>query len=336
MTVEDYAITIQQSPLRHAAADKMHTKAGTALPSSTFAGVQNKLHEYQILGELGKGCFSTVYHAVHKPTHRDVALKVIKSTGNNLDAIVTEITALRRLAGHPHIIELYDVFAVDDYIYLSLEYCSNGNLHDFLVNRGRLNEEQAQFWFRQLVSGVLFCQSQGVVSRDIKNSNIVIDSHFNLKITDFGLAVLVGNVNTDRIRQSAGSAVFAAPEVYGARQTPYHAVPSEMWALGAVLHSMVRRVLPFPHVDYAKHWHAYIAPVDASPALQHLLISLLTFDPAKRASPTDVLAHVWFTSPVTPAPAGSAASSEPARLAARRHSRASFSNGYASTAVAGG
>lgn len=330
MTVQNHNVFTQKSPLRDAAADMMHKEAGSAMPNSG-AALESRLHEYQILGELGKGCFSTVYHAVHKPTHRDVALKVIKNTGTNLEAIVTEINALRRLAGHPHVIELYDVFAVDDHIYMSLEYCSNGNLHDFLVNRGRLSEEQAQYWFRQLVSGVLFCQRQGVVSRDIKNSNIVIDRNFNLKITDFGLAVLVDDVYTDTINQSAGSAVFAAPEVYAARRIPYHAVPSEMWALGAVLHSMVRRVLPFPHMDYAKHWHSYLAPAEASPALQHLLTSLLTYDPAKRASPTDVLAHVWFAGSTTTAPAAS----EPAKIAARRHSRASFSAGYSSAAVAG-
>jgi serine/threonine protein kinase len=243
---------------------------------------------------------------------------------------MNEIQALLRLRGHPNIVQLYEVFEDREHIYMAMEYCSGGNLHNYLVAYGKLTESHARQWFRQLLSAVMFCQQQGVVSRDIKNSNVVIDDEGNAKLADFGLCVLVNNVNIERIGSSAGSAVFAAPEVYSARKTPYQVIPSEMWALGAVLHSMIKRVLPFPHENYSQHWHAYHVPENVSQSLQHLLKGLLAFNPQDRLSPIGVLSHPWVSGRPTMAPS----SAEPAVRAARRHSHTAYTSAFQTNTLA--
>lgn len=278
------------------AAAKAHSTAPRAQVQSGTAHVDGvPLANYSFIKKIGQGAFSTVHHAIHLPTNREVALKVINKASSSMETILTEIAAMRRLRGHPHIVQLYDVFEDSQYVYMAIEYCGSGNLHEYLVSNGRLSEDHARIWFRQLLSATMWCQAQGVISRDIKNSNIVLDAHGNIKLADFGLAVLVNNANTDPISHSAGSAVFAAPEVYAARRRPYMAIPSDVWAIGAVLHSMVKRVLPFPHLDYARHWSNYTPPEHVSADLQQLLVSIFNLDPRARPTPVEIMHHPWVT-----------------------------------------
>lgn len=269
-----------------------HVAGATA---SLVQEAQSPLTQYQMIKKIGAGSFSTVHHAVHVPTNREVALKAVDKNLSSLETVATEIAAMRRLQGHPHIVQLYDVFEDDRFVYMALEYCPNGNLHDYLVSKGRLSEEHARVWFRQLLSAVMFCQQQGVISRDIKNSNIVLDAHGNIKLADFGLSVLVNNCFSDYISHSAGSAVFAAPEVYNAKRRPYAPIPADVWSVGAVLHSMVKRVLPFPHLDYSKHWSKYTAPDHVSEDCQELLRSIFNLNPMLRPTPLEILHHPWVT-----------------------------------------
>ncbi|CDW60495.1 calcium:calmodulin dependent protein kinase [Trichuris trichiura] len=173
-----------------------------------------KLIHY-ILGEtLGVGTFGKVKVGVHEVTHHKVAVKILnRQKIKRLDVvgkIRREIQNLR-LFCHPHIIRLYQVISTPSDIFMIMEYVSGGELFDYIVKRGRLQEHEARHFFQQIISGVDYCHRHMVVHRDLKPENLLLDARNNVKIADFGLS----NIMTDGefMRTSCGSPNYAAPEV---------------------------------------------------------------------------------------------------------------------------
>jgi serine/threonine protein kinase len=117
-----------------------------------------------------------------------------------------------RLFIHPHIIRLYEVIYTPTDIYVVMEYCKFGELFDYIVEKGRLQEDEARRIFQQIISGVEYCHRNMVVHRDLKPENLLLDSKYNVKLADFGLS----NVMHDGhfLKTSCGSPNYAAPEVF--------------------------------------------------------------------------------------------------------------------------
>jgi len=251
-----------------------------------------------------------VFLAQHLNTSESVAIKVTSKQEGDMEIVQTEVAALERIGDrHPNIAKMIEFFEDDEYTYLVLEYCSGGSLHDFLLQNGPVSERTASKWFRQLISAVAHCHANGVVSRDLKNANCLLDADHNIRLADFGLAALVDDVATDRLTEASGSAVFSAPEVYNARAEPYLGGPSEVWSLGAILHSMLARTLPFPVKGYRNSWHNYQPPVMISPRASELLLSVFQLNPEARPTLDQLLESPWLqrTSPA------------PTRIAMTRH-----------------
>lgn len=252
---------------------------------------------FQLHHQLGQGCFATVYLATHLDTGLDVAVKIIsKAKCTNFELIKNEVAALQLVNEHPNIVDVYEVAEDAQCVYIVMEYCAGGNLHDFIVANGSLSESGARLWFGQLVTAVEYCHGLGVVNADIKNANVLIDDMGNIKLSDFGLASIVKNAYTDRVGRATGSAVFAAPEVYWA----HHGIPflgpiAEVWALGGVLHSMLTATLPFAIQTYQETWSHYTAPEDCSREVGDLLSRMYQFVPSLRPSTAELLQHPWMT-----------------------------------------
>ena len=125
----------------------------------------------------------------------------------------TEIHILR-LFTHPHIIRLYEVIDTPTDIFTIMEFCSGGELFDYIVSRGKLDENEARGLFQQIISGIEYCHVHGVVHRDLKPENILLDNssgHPVLKIADFGLSNRMKDGQF--LKTSCGSPNYAAPEV---------------------------------------------------------------------------------------------------------------------------
>ncbi|MEJ1286252.1 hypothetical protein NN561_017258 [Cricetulus griseus] len=145
---------------------------------------------YVILRSLGKGNFAEVKLAYHLHTEVQVAVKVLQNGAKNDFSIKTKIDMYKTL-DHPYVIKLFHIINTKEYTYTVLEHAAGGDLVSYMGSVGRLQEEQAQHIFTQLVCAAHYCHDNGIAHRDIKLDNILLDAKGNIKLCDFGLATLV-------------------------------------------------------------------------------------------------------------------------------------------------
>jgi serine/threonine protein kinase len=110
---------------------------------------------------------------------------------------------------HPNIVSLYEILSTEASIFLVSEHCPHGDLFDALTKSGRFPEAVVQKWFAQLVDAVDYCHSKGIIHRDLKLENVLLDQHDDVKICDFGFAR-----QTDKhqlLKTFCGSLAYSAP-----------------------------------------------------------------------------------------------------------------------------
>lgn len=169
--------------------------------------------EYKLGKTLGVGSFTKVKIAEHTLTGKKVAVKVF-SRRKIQDAVMEERVEreieIMGLLKNPHIIQFYEVIETPDDIYMVMEYVESGELFDYVVEKGRLQEDDACKIFQQLIDGVEYCHSKMVVHRDLRLENLLLDSDFNVKIADFGF----GNIMKEsQFLKTSYRNPIAAPEV---------------------------------------------------------------------------------------------------------------------------
>ncbi|XP_069793257.1 NUAK family SNF1-like kinase 1 isoform X2 [Narcine bancroftii] len=194
---------------------------------------------------------------------------------------------------HPNIINIYEVFENNDKIIIVMDYCSNGELYDFVNEHHKLSECEARKAFRQIVSAIRYCHKKGIVHRDLKLENILLDENFNVKLADFGLSNLY---HKDRLLETyCGSPLYASPEIVNG--FPYHGPEVDCWALGVLLYTLVYGTMPFDSQNYKTLTQQislgeYKKPSQNSGA--HSLIDwMLSVNPGKRATIEDIASHCW-------------------------------------------
>ncbi|VAH85312.1 unnamed protein product [Triticum turgidum subsp. durum] len=176
------------------------------------------LKSYNLGKTLGASTFGKVIIADHKLTGLKVAVKILNrrkmKTMEMEEKANREIKILRSFIDfiHPHIIRIYEVIETPKDIFVVMEYCQNGDLLDYIVEKRRLQEDVARRIFQQIMSAVEYCHTNMVVHRDLKPENLLVDSKYNVKLADFGLS----NVMHDGhfLKTSCGSINYAAPEVF--------------------------------------------------------------------------------------------------------------------------
>lgn len=247
---------------------------------------------------LGVGTFGKVKMAVHQLTGHKVAVKILnRQKIKNLDVvgkIRREIQNLK-LFRHPHIIKLYQVISTPSDIFMVMEYVSGGELFDYILKHGKLEEKEARRFFQQIISGVDYCHRHMVVHRDLKPENLLLDSQANVKIADFGLS----NMMTDGefLRTSCGSPNYAAPEVISGKL--YAGQEVDIWSCGVILYALLCGSLPFddehiPTLFKKIKGGVFYLPSHLSQETSSLLSSMLHVDPMKRATMQQIKNHEWF------------------------------------------
>ncbi|KAH3692543.1 testis-specific serine/threonine-protein kinase 4-like [Dreissena polymorpha] len=206
---------------------------------------------------LGSGSYARVKCAYDMNRKHKVAVKIInkqKSFDEYLNKFLPrEVEAMRILTNHYSIVKFYQIIETTSRYFFIMEYAEKGDLLNEVKARGTIPENQAGRWFINMFDGVKYMHGKGVVHRDIKCENLVIDAHYTLKLTDLGFAKKIGkNKSGDSLLSETycGSYAYAPPEIL--KGIPYNPELSDVWSMGVVLYTMLYGRLPFDDGDHKK------------------------------------------------------------------------------------
>jgi hypothetical protein len=192
------------------------------------------------LRPVGRGGFATVYRAWQPAFHRPVAVKILDLTsGDPLSRFRKEVGAMGALSGHPHVVPIYDAGVVGNRPYLVMPYLSGGSLGDRMT-QGRLSADEVISAGVAMASALAAAHEHGLLHRDVKPGNILIDDYGQARLTDFGVARFF-DATVTRGELSA-TVAYAAPEVLsGEPASPQ----SDIYSLGATLYAALTGAPPF-------------------------------------------------------------------------------------------
>jgi serine/threonine-protein kinase HSL1, negative regulator of Swe1 kinase len=177
--------------------------------------------------------------------------------------------------------------------YLILEFVDQGDMFEFINERGRLPEEDAMYYFRQMMSALEYCHSLNICHRDLKPENILITKGGRIKIADFGMAAL-HQTETHKLHTACGSPHYAAPELLKAKY--YRGDKADIWSLGVILFAILAAQLPFDDPDVhlmlgkAKKGQ-YIMPQFLSREAKDLINRMLQVNPERRITLKEMWSH---------------------------------------------
>lgn len=294
------AINITQPP-----ADASNGRARAGGPPADRGSQQGRerskadqrIGAYNVIKTLGEGSFGKVKLAVHRSTGQQVALKIIarkKLISRDMVGRVEREIEYLQLLRHPHIIKLYSVIKTQNEIIMVLEF-AGGELFDYIVSHGKLDETQARRFFQQMICAVEYCHRHKVVHRDLKPENLLLDDQLNVKIADFGLS----NIMTDGnfLKTSCGSPNYAAPEVISGKL--YAGPEVDVWSCGVILYVLLVGRLPFDddHIPslFAKIQRGvFTVPHWIKSEAGDLIRKMLQTNPVQRATIEDIRQDPWF------------------------------------------
>ncbi|XP_018098808.1 serine/threonine-protein kinase PLK4 isoform X2 [Xenopus laevis] len=262
--------------------------------------IGERREDFKVLNLLGKGSFACVYRAQSINTGIDVAIKMIDKKAMQKVGMVQRVrneVEIHCQLKHPSILELYNYFEDNNYVYLILEMCQNGEVNRFLKNRKNpFSEDEARHFMHQIVTGMLYLHSHGILHRDLTLSNLLLSSDMNIKIADFGLAAQLKMPNEKHFTM-CGTPNYIAPEI---ATRSAHGLESDVWSLGCMLYTFLVGRPPFD-TDTVKNTLNKIVLADyempdfVSREAKDLIFQLLQRNPAARLSLSSVLDHAFMT-----------------------------------------
>ncbi len=225
---------------------------GSTGPGGEALPLANRFGKYEVIEEIARGGMGVVYRARDIDLDREVALKIVLSgVGSSADEVRrfrAEAETAAKLR-HPNIVPIYEIGESNDRLYLAFEYVSGGTLAERIEHKP-ISARQAAEMVQSIASAIDYAHSQGVVHRDLKPNNILVDNEGIVKVTDFGLAK---RVDADQSITHAGAVVgtpcYMSPEqARGKKVGP----AADVYSLGVILYQMLTGRVPFSGVTTAE------------------------------------------------------------------------------------
>jgi eukaryotic-like serine/threonine-protein kinase len=194
---------------------------------------------YRLEEVLGHGGMALVYRAWDKELERPVAIKVIADNLAREESLrrrfLREAMTVASLA-HPNVVKVYDTGELDSRLFIVMEYVEGETLAEVLLRRGALRPAEATQLALQICAGLAHAHARGIVHRDVKPQNLLVQPDGSLKIADFGIAKPEGATTLTETGGIVGTAAYLAPEqLAGEEATPR----SDVYSLAAVLYEML-------------------------------------------------------------------------------------------------
>ena len=208
----------------------------------------NSDSEYEIKEIIGKGNFGKVLLGLSKKTGDKVAIKIIDKLKMNKfynsEQVKREINVIKEM-DHLNIVKIYKIENTLKKYKIIMEYCEKGELYENIVEKKRLTEEEAAYYYFQLINGLEYIHSKNIIHRDLKPENLLITKDNILKIIDFGLCNY-HDIN-NLLSTPCGSPSYASPEMVSGKK--YNGVKVDIWCTGIILFAMLSGYLPFEAKD---------------------------------------------------------------------------------------
>ncbi|KAK9228239.1 hypothetical protein WN944_021188 [Citrus x changshan-huyou] len=278
---------------------------------------------YDFVRDIGSGNFGVARLMRDKVTKELVAVKYIER-GDKIDENVQREIINHRSLRHPNIVRFKEVILTPTHLAIVMEYASGGELFERICNAGRFSEDEARFFFQQLISGVSYCHAMQVCHRDLKLENTLLDGSPapRLKICDFGYSKLlelyfhsapkgaallvhgtVSSVLHSQPKSTVGTPAYIAPEVLLRHE--YDGKIADVWSCGVTLYVMLVGGYPFEDPDEPKDFRKTIQRIlsvqysvpDTIPISQEcrdLISRIFVADPAARITIPEIMKHQWF------------------------------------------
>ena len=262
--------------------------------------VQYSLENYTFLKTIGEGTFGKVKLALHKLTQEKVAIKILEkkkiNSKKDLERIEKEIKYMKIL-NHPNIVKIYEIIEDENNFYIVMEYVPGGELFNYIVKNKRLTENEASFFYSQIIHIIQEIHKHKICHRDLKPENLLLTQNKTIKIIDFGLS----NEYIDYLMTPCGSPCYASPEVI--KGMKYSGLGIDLWASGIILFSMLCGYLPFDDknndvlfkkilkckIEFPKNNNVII-----SENAKDLILKILQLEPAKRITLDEILVHPFL------------------------------------------
>ncbi|KAL6178456.1 hypothetical protein ACLB2K_049974 [Fragaria x ananassa] len=263
---------------------------------------------YEPMKDLGSGNFGVARLVRDKKTRELVAVKYIER-GKKIDENVQREIINHRSLRHPNIVRFKEVLLTPSHLAIVMEYAAGGELFERICSAGRFSEDEARFFFQQLISGVSYCHSmptiilQEICHRDLKLENTLLDGSATprLKICDFGYSKSA--ILHSQPKSTVGTPAYIAPEVLSRKE--YDGKIADVWSCGVTLYVMLVGAYPFEDPEDPRNFRKtierimsvqYSIPdyVRISADCKHLLSRIFVANPSKRLSLPEIKQHPWF------------------------------------------
>lgn len=247
---------------------------------------------------IGSGTFGEVSVGTHLPTGERVAIKTLEKSKirrqEDENRIKREMAILTQLK-HENIVQIYEIMETTQNYYIVMEYIQGGELFNLIVRKRRLSDEEASYFFYQLINGLEEIHSKDIAHRDLKPENLIYTEDKVLKIIDFGLSNYCKDA--ERLITPCGSPCYASPEmILGVN---YEGKIIDIWAIGIILFAMVCGYLPFEESSNELLFKSICEcnleyPDYITEKSKDLISLILVTDPDKRIRIREIKQHPFY------------------------------------------